>query len=483
MGLRGSLWLDELHTAWTVSGDFSDVASRAMLGNQPPLPYWLLWPYVQVVGANEWSMRAPAFIASILSIVVVYLLVERWTKSQASGLVAATALAVQCDSFAFYASEARVYALGQLLALVHLYLFDITLRAPRWLPRIAWILTGWLLFYVHYTLALLLVAEICAWAACYIKQRQIAYRPRLLAIDTTTFALGCLPALPHLWQVASRRRNWEAFIDQPSWSAFWEDAPHEHALWWLVAGWLGIVCVRWWKRESPAWQSAEPYALALVLSWLWVPLAVAWLLAKFDIARVYYPRYLVFTLPAGGALIGLLSAMVPVRALRVVYRLAAAVVFTTWNLWLCFAVYGGLSWDRGEDWRGAVAALNARDWRQGEPLLLAAGLIEADAWHDSEDVARRAFCLFPLHAAYPLNAPQAREIPLPFHSPGKLNANNAALLRDWLKKHPTAIVVVRGNEVHARRVADDLVGSLNGEVTVGTFQGFGLVWLFEIHLR
>ena len=39
--LTDSLWIDELHTAWSLDGDFSEIADRAASGNQPPLYFWI----------------------------------------------------------------------------------------------------------------------------------------------------------------------------------------------------------------------------------------------------------------------------------------------------------------------------------------------------------------------------------------------------------------------------------------------------------
>ena len=48
VGIRGwqtteSLWLDELHTGWTVAGTWSDVSDRAAAGNQTPCYFWFIW--------------------------------------------------------------------------------------------------------------------------------------------------------------------------------------------------------------------------------------------------------------------------------------------------------------------------------------------------------------------------------------------------------------------------------------------------------
>lgn len=480
LGLHGSLWLDELHTAWIVSGDLADVAPRAMIGNQPPLAYWPLWFYVQGVGVNETSLRLPSLVASLASIVLIYVIVQRWTNSIAAALLAAAALAIQCDSFAFYASEARIYALAQCIALVHLLIFDAMLATGKRSWRVGWVLVGWLLFYLHYTLALLVVAEVVAGSVGYRWRRGSAYPWRSFLIDIGAFILGCLPAWPHLRQIAARRQNWELFIERPQWQELWERVPHEQALWWLLAGWLGIVTVLWWKRERPVIVAANPQALAVVIAWLCVPLLFAWVLSRIDIARVFFPRYLVFVLPAGGALLGVLAAMLPTRPLRAAYAVIAVVVLAAWNLWLCQAMFGGLTVPRNENWRDAMAVLNQRSWQAGEPLFVAANLIESEQLRATSDPALHEFCLYPLHAAYPLLAQDVVEIPLPMQATGKLSNEQRALAKEWLQDHAAIVFVVRGSEAHARHVAKEVVGSFHGDVRANRFQDFGLVWIFEL---
>ena len=51
------LWLDELHTAWTVSDGLPEVGGRAIDGNQNPLFFWMTWGTVQVLGSSELALR------------------------------------------------------------------------------------------------------------------------------------------------------------------------------------------------------------------------------------------------------------------------------------------------------------------------------------------------------------------------------------------------------------------------------------------
>src|SRR5262245_40225438 len=107
---RGSLWVDELHTAWCTRGSETGVAPRAAIGNQSPPFFWLEWALVQLFGEHEWALRLPSLIAGSLLPLALCWLAWRWTNQ---GLVALTAAAlVLIDPLSnFFATEARPYAL------------------------------------------------------------------------------------------------------------------------------------------------------------------------------------------------------------------------------------------------------------------------------------------------------------------------------------------------------------------------------------
>src|SRR5688572_19813575 len=72
--VRESLWIDELHTAWCVSGSLADVAPRAMAGNQSPVFFWIEWLLTSLFGHNELTFRLPSLIAGSLLPLALFLL-------------------------------------------------------------------------------------------------------------------------------------------------------------------------------------------------------------------------------------------------------------------------------------------------------------------------------------------------------------------------------------------------------------------------
>jgi hypothetical protein len=216
LGFNAPLWVDELHVGWTLNGTWEEIAPRARIGNQSPVPHWLMWPYIKLVGMNAWTLRLPSFVASVASLGLVFWLAFRWTRSAAAALVAAVALAVEFHSMAIYGSEARVYAVVQFLAIAQMIAFETVLRsgALRW--RVASLFLAWMMFYLHYTSAMLFVAEGIAWLLLVILRKPIAYSPGMAVTDALAFLVGCLSAAQHLMQIGARRDNWSFFIEIPT---------------------------------------------------------------------------------------------------------------------------------------------------------------------------------------------------------------------------------------------------------------------------
>ena len=52
-----SFWLDELHTARAIWGDFGEVSERAAVGNQTPLYFQLMWVWQQLAVESEVALR------------------------------------------------------------------------------------------------------------------------------------------------------------------------------------------------------------------------------------------------------------------------------------------------------------------------------------------------------------------------------------------------------------------------------------------
>jgi len=108
------LWLDELHTGWTVSGSLTDVYWRSVDGNQSPLFFYLCFAAVKLLGYSAGALRAVSLAGSILLLIGLPLVVYRMTRCAAAVLLVSLFLMLDYDCV-FYASEARPYGMLQWL--------------------------------------------------------------------------------------------------------------------------------------------------------------------------------------------------------------------------------------------------------------------------------------------------------------------------------------------------------------------------------
>jgi mannosyltransferase len=429
---RESLWIDELHTAWCALGDWSQVAPRARIGNQSPLFFWLQWLLVRGLGASEITMRLPSLVAGSLLPAAVFVLARCWTASSWLGLVAA-ALVVADPLSIYYATEARPYALVQLLAVGHVGVVFALVEQPTAWRRAAFVLGAALLFHLHYTAALVLVAELVLllpWSM----QREARYPLRHLALDLALIAVLCLPAVLHLGYVFGRRENWASFVPQTPLDKLFDVLPWSAAAGYVAAA---LILSRFFPLPRDGNDRFELHrrGALLVLAWLLVPLALTWLTTATDLARLFFHRYLIASAPAAAILAAATAALAPSRWGRAVVATAMAAA-AGWSLLARLPDDGRIIRARGEDWRTAVAWLNEQLAEHPDPVLLRSGFIESRGLRQPHAPLLEDYCLLPLTSLYVVRAERADLVPLPSQEPWRIDDALAERLNDrggaWL---------------------------------------------------
>lgn len=424
MPIGASLWVDELHTAWTVSGGLDEVAARAWIGNQSPLYFWGLWQWTSACGLSESMLRLPSVLAGAALIPLTYLFVARATGSRMAALLGAVVAALNPLGFEF-SIEARPYAWVQLLALGHVLLLAELLRrrrpaaqdakkteataagglAPLWLLRAGWIVCGVLLFHLHYTAALLLPAEAAAFVLVRMFDRRGVYGWTACAIDLALTAVGWLPAAGHLVEVGGRRDNWAMFVDHaPLWdSPLW--FPWTHVVAWSAALLAATAAFRWLRGRRPLVRPVSLSTVLLVACWAAAPAIVAWTLNQTDIARLFFLRYLVVSIPAPAAAVGLFCGASVGWARWLQLALLTPLAFVAAGLTLAGLQSGRLPVQPpNEDWRGAVQYILDRQRSDTSPVFVDAGLIEASQL-PADDGALQRYCLSVVTGIYRLDQP------------------------------------------------------------------------------
>jgi mannosyltransferase len=426
---RESLWLDELHTAWCAVGPWPEVANRAAEGNQSPLYFRLTWLLVKVLGGSEWIVRLPSLVAGALLPIALYGLTRRWTGSVWLGLLPAWLSAVDTQ-FIFFGTEARPYAMVQLLAVLHVGLFAELVDRPIPGRRALWVVGSLLLFYLHYTAILLVAAELVFYVALgWVRRQRLAYGWSMLALDGMLVGLLSLGAWDNVRAIFARRRNWD-FVEQlPLWQAI-------VLLHW---GWAAIVVgaaavigrLRASSQNGDSNREAQASVAALnarlfelqllALSWFLVPVLFAWLTTMTDAARLLFPRYLAASGPAALVLVALAVQAAPWRSLRVLLGIGLAIVALRMShIPETILARGQLIASRPDNWRGAIAHFNAAAGHERDVVLVRTWLIEADELRQERDPGLADYCLYPVTSLYPIDATRDRLIPLPRSNSGQL---------------------------------------------------------------
>jgi len=403
-----SLWIDELHTAWVVAEDASDIPARSAIGNQSPLYFVGVWLGVQMGGIQEWVLRGPSIVAGAALSPLLFFLVRSWTRSATCSLLAA-ALAAIDPTLLFYGSEARPYALMQLTVVGHLFAFGKLLfckHRKAWAWEIIFLLLGVVAFYLHYTAALLFPAEAIASLFLFAVHREhVAIKwQRLLAL-AGALALAMTTAYFSLANIFARRNNWSIGFGEGEMVASLEMLGfHRYliaplALFAFVA-FIASIKLRFqipWKRFIPS------APLTLAISWFLCPLLIAWIVTVSDLVPLFYHRYLLVALPGGIVFVAVLCSAVP-RRLRLLFSVILLITaLVTGGLAENIYRYNRLLPPRNEDWRGAIAKINGSP-ENDLPVALYSQLIESTALEEHPgDEALRAYTLCAVTSAYLLD--------------------------------------------------------------------------------
>ncbi|MCA9915734.1 MAG: glycosyltransferase family 39 protein [Anaerolineae bacterium] len=150
-----SLWYDETFTAAMAATDISKFPT-ALLGDvHPPLAYLIMRFSALLFGMNEFGLRLPSLVASLLVVWLVWLIANEVFNSRAAYIAAL--LTAVLPGIAYYGAEARYPML--LAAVVLAALLMILKNKPRWfavaIALAPWLhSTGWLYVAVLLTVAI-----------------------------------------------------------------------------------------------------------------------------------------------------------------------------------------------------------------------------------------------------------------------------------------------------------------------------------------
>ena len=416
-----SLWVDELHSAWIVAGDFSNVYQRSVLGHQSPGYFFLLWIWKQTFGDSELLLRLSSVLLVACGCAVLAVGVVRWTKSIPAGLTAGFILAIEKNSL-FFGTELRPFALvilfASIAAITFLRLSSTESRHQK--PAI------WSLLVVSILLSALCQPTclgVLAWLPlclcgiwCFRDPKQFR---RCSVMDGVLLTMVMLTLIT-LWQITlgnswAEKSMWSSFASATHWLQIWNMWDW---IWLLVIPAIPVVLTITFQilqklriRHRSILVGLGSLAMLAVLT-----TSMYWLISRAEVVPVWHRRYFIAVLPLlacfGGGCIGYLDRSInhPLPASTFAGLMAAMIVIGIGIHQRTLSRlhhYPVALVKRGEDWRNAIKWLQ-RESDAGSQILLNSGLIENQTWitpelFEDRNDAKREYLIFPVRGLYRLN--------------------------------------------------------------------------------
>lgn len=476
------LWIDELHTAWVVESHWSEVSSRAAIGNQSPLYFFLVKGVVECFSFSPWSLRLISILAGTLQMAVLFLVVTRWTGAAVAGTVAACLLLVN-PVLLFAATDARPYALIGLVACVQLALLAEFWRvAAKGEDRyfgfdLVWVFSTVLLFYLHYT-SLLWSAAVWIGLCCLsLTQRPRPSKSQWLRWLLVLPILAAILAIPGLWHLASilpYGGQWSSFarldrffIDLSSLLLALVIGP-------VAAGlvvqliyllkpkrmWGVIAHDRWWPL------------FVLAVAGLLIPPVTAALLTGWSIMPAAHWRYIGASAAAGFILPGLVVGIWTQTRVRWLAALLLSALGLASNLDLWGVAWTG-RWPilHGERWADVSAKIHEVKGDRELPVILCPGLIEderliRDLLPLTQDQRQRLehYCMFALDGPYRIYDDQVKNRELVFARPTLPRLQLSLEQIEKIRKAGGCFLIVRSsNAALAKNLAKQIQSGMSND--------------------
>jgi uncharacterized membrane protein len=383
-----SLWLDEAFSLTIADSTIDYILETTAEDVHPPLYYFLLYGWVHLIGATEWTGRLFSVVMSLVLLVVVYQIGTRM-EDRRVGLMAAGLLAVSPFQIE-YAQEARMYALLACLAALATYCLwrmcetlargrpedrqgharrddpESASRVPRPNPDAARAATWWAIGYAACASALtythvhgwfVLAAHGCViliellrrgWGAEPIALRWVGAMLAVAAMFLLwlpTFAIQVRQVRTHFWIPAPARDDLftpiETYAGSPT-------------LLWILGSLAAAGAVVAWRRPMRTASSASPRPAIFLLPWLILPIVLPFAISLTG-SSIFLPKYTI----AASIPFALLAGFGLARASGW-WQIAAAAtvvaVIVSQSLSVVRTYHDGV---RKDDWRSAVREVEA----------------------------------------------------------------------------------------------------------------------------
>ncbi len=264
-----SLWRDEVDTLLFATRPLATVLGNFRRpGENGPLYFLLMRPWLAVTGHSEFALRFPSALAGALAVPLIYVLVRRLSGPRA-GLIAAL-LAATAPYLVWYGQEARMYALLTVLVPLALWLTLRVVEHGRWWRWALLYVATSLSIYVHVLAALVAPVQV-VWFGILLFRKNAIYRAdthaaRAATADENVGPVGNRPhtaifrAVVHAAGGATASENVGPVANRPY-------TPILRAVWlppalYLAALILPYLPLAWWQATlwlSPTFQTGHPF--------------------------------------------------------------------------------------------------------------------------------------------------------------------------------------------------------------------------------
>jgi hypothetical protein len=195
------LWLDEYGTLWVIGGSVAEVAERAYaFQGQSPFYYYVPWVFTKALGTSEDVLRMPSFLLVVVASMALGATAVTFFGRRAFNVTVVFTWSMPPILDA--AVDARPYALALLGYSCAWLGFARAVQGLRW-SRVLFVIGGIGMFYAHYVLAVFLLGFAAAHAWVPSLRRRYTAVPFLF--DSLIVSVLCLPGLPHLYNLWTRR--------------------------------------------------------------------------------------------------------------------------------------------------------------------------------------------------------------------------------------------------------------------------------------
>lgn len=380
-----SLWRDEVDAILFASRPLPELlATFSRPGENGPLFFALLSPWLAVLGSSEFALRFQAALAGVLAVPLTYALARRLLATAGQGelryaagltlgnvpLLAALLVTVN-PYLVWYSQEGKMYAWLVVLALALLLAFLAALQRGGWLRWLLYLALLAVAALLH-VWAVLLIPICAAWLALLWPDYRRRWLPFLL-----TLAIPALPyfALVGWWQLrlftTEEFQTGHPFVTLPAMIANLATAfsrgvavnPDR----WIVAGLVFLLLTGSVLGGKAMAGAGSPYAWrrlrvnAMLLAWLALPPLLLYLISLSK--PLYTDRYVIWIAPA---LLLLLAQ--GVAALRLMARPLGWIALSALLAAGLLAGWRQMQTPIKSDFRAAAAYVESR--RQPGDLLL-----------------------------------------------------------------------------------------------------------------